>query len=73
MALVTGANRGLGLKIARQLGQGGMTVLMEARDEAKGVKAAKTLYGKNLDVQFIPLDVTDQTTVQAAIGKVTDR
>ena len=43
VALITGANKGLGLEIARQLGKAGVTVVVGARDEAKGKTAADSL------------------------------
>jgi NAD(P)-dependent dehydrogenase (short-subunit alcohol dehydrogenase family) len=72
IALVTGANRGIGIEIARQLALKKMTVLIGARDEAGGVEAKKVLAEQGLDVQFVHLDVTDQTTIQAALGKIKD-
>jgi NAD(P)-dependent dehydrogenase (short-subunit alcohol dehydrogenase family) len=57
-ALVTGANRGLGLETCRQLAQGGFAVILTARDVAHGRSAAEALAGGGLDVEFRRLDVT---------------
>lgn len=54
VALVTGANKGIGYETARQLAQKGITVLLGARDEVKGEEAAKELRNENLDVRFLP-------------------
>ena len=59
IALVTGANKGLGLETARQLGQLGMTVLLGARDLTKGEHAAAELRGEGIDAHAIKLDVAD--------------
>src|SRR5215207_2125630 len=63
IALVTGANRGLGFETCRQLAQLGLTVILSARDLAKGQTAAKILIGKGLDVIFYQLDVSDQINI----------
>ena len=73
IALVTGANKGLGLEIARQLGQEGHTVLMGARDPERGEGGAQTLRSEDLDAHFVPLDVTDQASVDAAATTIKDR
>jgi NAD(P)-dependent dehydrogenase (short-subunit alcohol dehydrogenase family) len=57
-ALVSGANRGIGLEVARGLGQRGHTVLLGARDLARGEEAAAQLRGEGLDVRALRLDVT---------------
>ncbi len=72
VALVTGANRGIGYEIARQLAEKDITVLIGARNEKKGAEARDRLADMGLDVQFVLLDVTDQTTIQAAMGKIKD-
>lgn len=70
VALVTGANKGIGLEIARQLAQQGCTVLVGARDEQRGQEAANVLVAEGLDARFVPLDVTDQGSVDAAAEKI---
>ena len=62
VALVTGANRGIGLETVKQLAQQGMHVLLGARDQAKGSEAARKLKSEGLDVEFIQLDVDDEQT-----------
>ncbi|WP_240760061.1 SDR family oxidoreductase, partial [Phytoactinopolyspora endophytica] len=71
-ALVTGANKGIGKEIARQLGQLGHTVLLGARDVERGRSAAAELVVEGLDVRFVQLDVTDQASVAAAAKTIDD-
>jgi NAD(P)-dependent dehydrogenase (short-subunit alcohol dehydrogenase family) len=59
VALITGANKGLGLEMARQLGEAGVAVVLAARDLAKGEEAAAKLRGEGLDAVAIQLDVTN--------------
>jgi NAD(P)-dependent dehydrogenase (short-subunit alcohol dehydrogenase family) len=63
VALVTGANRGIGLEICRQLAQRGYAVMLGARDAAKGARAARQLGG---DISPVQLDVADPDSVRAA-------
>lgn len=66
VALVTGANRGLGLETSRQLARLGYHVILTSRDEAKGRATAEKLRTEKLDVSYIPLDVTrDESVTQA--------
>jgi NAD(P)-dependent dehydrogenase (short-subunit alcohol dehydrogenase family) len=69
-ALVTGANKGIGFEIARQLGQKGISVLMGARDRERGVVSVEKLQAQGLDAHFIPIDVTRSTTIEAATKKI---
>jgi NAD(P)-dependent dehydrogenase (short-subunit alcohol dehydrogenase family) len=73
IALVTGANRGLGLEIARQLGGSGATVVLGARDVAAGELAASALRDEGLDAHAIALDVTSNASVGAAARAIEDR
>ncbi|MEU5525545.1 SDR family oxidoreductase [Micromonospora chersina] len=66
IALITGANKGIGLATARQLGARGMTVLVGARDAARGREAADKLRAEGVDARFVPLEVTDAASVAAA-------
>uniref|UniRef100_UPI00286A7581 SDR family NAD(P)-dependent oxidoreductase n=1 Tax=Armatimonas sp. TaxID=1872638 RepID=UPI00286A7581 len=67
VALVTGANKGIGLETVRQLAAQGITVYLGSRDLTKGEAAAKTLTG---DVRVISLDVTDSASIAAAVATV---
>ena len=66
VALITGANKGIGYEIARQLGRDhGMTVLLGARDETRGREAAAQLTALGIDAHAVVLDVTDPAGVEA--------
>jgi NAD(P)-dependent dehydrogenase (short-subunit alcohol dehydrogenase family) len=73
VALVTGANKGIGYEAARQLAQRGLTVIVGARDRARGETAAGRLHKQNLDVHLVTLDVSDATSVAAAAEEVGGR
>jgi NAD(P)-dependent dehydrogenase (short-subunit alcohol dehydrogenase family) len=62
-ALVTGANRGLGLEACRELAAAGHRVVLTARDAASGQAAAAGLAGEGLDVTFERMDVADESSV----------
>ena len=68
IALITGANKGIGLETARQLGARGATVLAGARDEARGVAAERALREAGAEARYVPLDVTDAKSAQDAAG-----
>jgi len=63
IALVTGANRGIGYEVCRQLADAGMQVILTSRDATKGEAAAQVLKGEGKDVRFHQLDVTDESGV----------
>ena len=66
IALVTGANKGIGFEVVRQLAASGCTVLLGARSKALGEEAAATLKRDGLDGRFIPIDLDDAATIAAA-------
>jgi NAD(P)-dependent dehydrogenase (short-subunit alcohol dehydrogenase family) len=68
VALITGANKGLGFEIARQLGQQGVTVVLGARDNAKANEAAKKLKAEGIDAHAVKLEVTNEADVAALPG-----
>lgn len=70
IALITGANKGIGLEIARQLGKQGITVLLGVRDENRGREAAEKLQAEDIDARSVQLDVTDQNTIDAAANYI---
>ncbi|MCK5549965.1 MAG: SDR family oxidoreductase [Hyphomicrobiaceae bacterium] len=70
VALVTGANRGMGLEIVRQLSRLGLIAVLAARDLEKGKVAAATLAAEEFDVPVVALDVTDEDSIRAAVAEV---
>ncbi|HTR94993.1 MAG TPA: SDR family oxidoreductase [Trebonia sp.] len=68
IALITGANKGIGFETARELGARGMTVLVGARDEERGREAERALRDGGADARFVPVDVTDGKSVERAAG-----
>lgn len=72
VALVTGANRGIGFEIAKQLARENLTVIMGGRDGEKGLEARDRLAEHGLNVHFSLLDVTDATSIQSAVGRIVD-
>jgi NAD(P)-dependent dehydrogenase (short-subunit alcohol dehydrogenase family) len=67
VALVTGANQGIGLQIAKDLAAHGFTVLVGSRNSARGEAAAKTVEG---DARALQLDVTDRASIAAAVERI---
>jgi len=73
VALVSGANKGLGFETSRQLAQLGITVLMGARSVGRGKAAAKELQKAGLPVEFIRLDVTKKDQIDQAAAMIKKR
>ncbi len=73
IALVTGANKGIGLEIARQLAQAGVKVLLGARDSARGQQAVAALAADGLDVEAAALDLNDEKTIAATVETIASR
>lgn len=72
VALVTGANKGIGFEIARELGRAGHTVILGARNPELGRKAAAKLSDEQMDARFVELDVDREPSVQAAAAKIAE-
>lgn len=70
IALVTGANRGIGLEVVRQLAQKGMRVYLGARDLEKGRTAAQALADEGLSVTPCQLDVTSPSDIQQTAAQI---
>ena len=67
VALVTGANKGIGQEIARHLAAAGLTVYVGSRDAARGERAAGEIGG---DARLLVLDVTSPASIAEAAGQV---
>ena len=68
-ALVTGANKGIGLEIARELGKNGFEILLGARDEGRGARAVENLKKDGLAASLIIIDLNDSGTLRAAAAR----
>lgn len=69
IAVVTGANRGIGLEVCRQLARrDGYQVVLTSRNAKKGHTAAQSLAGEGLPVAFMRVDVTDAAAVVGLAG-----
>jgi NAD(P)-dependent dehydrogenase (short-subunit alcohol dehydrogenase family) len=64
VAVVTGANRGMGLEACRQLAQRGYQVVLTSRDQARGEQATQSLVRQGLSVTYHSLEVTDPSSVK---------
>jgi NAD(P)-dependent dehydrogenase (short-subunit alcohol dehydrogenase family) len=73
VALITGANKGLGFEMARQLGRAGVTVVLAARDPQKGETAAEKLRSEGFDAQALKLDVTNKKDHEAAVAFLNEK
>jgi NAD(P)-dependent dehydrogenase (short-subunit alcohol dehydrogenase family) len=73
VALVTGANRGIGLETARQLGQKGITVLVGARKQADAEKTAAALKSEGIDALPLKLEVTSPEDRAAAVTYISEK
>jgi gluconate 5-dehydrogenase len=70
VALVTGSSAGIGLALARGLGQAGATVVLNGRDEGRLARAAATLSAEGLAVHSRSFDVLDAPAVEAAVDAI---
>jgi NAD(P)-dependent dehydrogenase (short-subunit alcohol dehydrogenase family) len=71
VAVVTGANRGIGLEVCRQLADRGYTAVLGSRSVERGEAAARRMGPEGLDVHVCQLDVADPESVERAAGWVT--
>ncbi|TDC72045.1 SDR family oxidoreductase [Actinomadura sp. GC306] len=73
IALITGANKGIGFEIARQLGEQGAAVLVGARDEVRGKAAAGSLADRGITAVPLLIDVTDPVSATEAAAWIERR
>ena len=69
VVLITGANKGIGFQVARELGQAGFTVLLGARDAARGEEAAAKLRAEGAEVRFVAADLNNADASATALAK----
>lgn len=69
-ALITGANKGIGLETARQLGRLGFTVFLGCRNRSGGQEAARRLAADGIDARVVEIDVTSESSIQAAAKQI---
>ena len=70
VTLITGANKGIGFEVARQLGAVGMSVLVGARDDERGAAAERNLRDLGVDARHVALDVTDEASIDQAAQEI---
>ncbi len=68
-ALITGANRGIGFEIVKELAQKGFSVFLSARNSKKGNNAVESLKKKGLNVTFLEMDVSDERSISLAVDE----
>lgn len=73
IALVTGANKGIGFETARQLGKQGVTVIAAARNKENGTKAVEQFKAEGIDAVFLQLDVDNANDIQFAYEFIENR
>jgi len=73
VALITGANRGIGLETAKQLGAEGVTILAGARQQSAAEETAATLRGAGIDAYGVKLDVVSEEDRKAAAKYIADK
>lgn len=69
-AFVTGANKGIGIEIVKQLGEAGWKVILGARSAERGEAAVSELTSKGLDVEFVQIDMGDLKTIEQAANRI---
>jgi len=70
IALVTGANKGIGFEVTRSLGKAGLIVLVGARNRELGEAATATLTAEGIDARYVEVDVVRQATIEAAASLI---
>ncbi|XP_018840390.2 (+)-neomenthol dehydrogenase-like [Juglans regia] len=68
VAIVTGANKGIGFAFAKRLAKEGLTVILTARDFERGRRAAQELSAQGLHVHFLKLDVSDPSSINTFVS-----
>lgn len=72
-ALITGANKGIGFEIARQLGQAGLQIIIGARNRERGAEAAHKLADEGIAARYLHIDLTDPASADQAAADIRSR
>lgn len=67
---VTGANKGIGYEIVKQLGEAGWKVILGARSVERGERAVSELTSRGLDVEFVQIDMCDLKSIEQAADTI---
>ncbi len=70
VALITGANKGLGFQTAKKLAKNGIKVLIGARNMERGKTATNQLQSEGLDAEFVQLDVSNPESIKSAVQQI---
>ncbi len=73
IALITGANKGIGFETARQLGKEGITIIAASRNKENGIKAVAELNAEGIDAEFLQLDVDNDKDIQFAYDHINNK
>ncbi len=73
IALITGANKGIGYQTALQLGKEGVTVIAASRNKERGIKAVEQLKAEGIDVEFLQLDVDIEADIKFAFDYINNK
>ena len=67
MAVITGANKGIGFSLVKRLAQLGLTVVLTSRDAVKGQQAVESLRSQNLHVEYSQLDISNLQSISSFV------
>ncbi|XP_058182604.1 (+)-neomenthol dehydrogenase isoform X2 [Rhododendron vialii] len=73
VAIVTGANKGIGFALVKRFAELGLSVILTARDNGRGLEAVEALVAQGLHVHFFRLDVSDPASIQSFVSWFKDR
>ncbi len=73
IALITGANKGIGFETARQLGKEGVSIIAGARNKERGIKAVEALQKEGIDAEFLQLDVDNNADIKFAFDYINNK
>lgn len=73
ITLITGANKGMGFELARELGKSGQYILIGARNEELGNDAVRKLVAEGIECEIVRIDVTNSETIEKSFEYINDK